>query len=397
LGAIDWDIQAGHHAGRFQLGISMYQPRFARLCLAFVVIALVGGCALPRSGPSRAELLAPEALAAAGAEVVLVDARVVGATAPATKMGFGPAFRTADLVPADVVNRGDVLTLQVFENLRDEPLLSGQGQRFSVLQQLEVDDEGLIFVPYAGRLQAAGKTLDALRLTIRAALDGQTPDPQVMLVREAGDGATVTVAGAVGAQGVYPIERSTRRLSSMLARAGGVGIPPEVALVRVLRGSAAGQVWLGDLYANADLDIALRPGDRVTVEQDRRAYVALGATGTQTRVPFDAGELTTIEALAQAGGLDSNLADPTGIFVLRTEPARTAGAVLGRTDITAPTQILYLVDLTSPQGLFDAARFAIRDRDVVYVTEAPYVQWRKALEVITGNAAVAARIETLGN
>ena len=71
--------------------------------------------------------------------------------------------------------------------------------------------------------------------------------------------------------------------------------------------------------------------------------------------------------------------------------------MLGRTDITAPTQILYLVDLTSPQGLFDAARFAIRDRDVVYVTEAPYVQWRKALDVITGNAAVAARIDTLGN
>ena len=134
----------------------------------------------------------------------------------------------------------------------------------------------------------------------------------------------------------------------------------------------------------------------VTVERDGRAYVALGATGTQTRVPFEAGDLTAIEALAQVGGLSSNYADPTGIFVLREEPAPTAAAVLGRSDVSGPQPIVYLVDLTSPQGLFDAARFAIRDGDLVYVTEAPYVQWRKALEVVTGNAAVAARIDALG-
>lgn len=374
----------------------MHQPPFARYLPAVLALSLIAGCAMPRSGPSRAELLAPEALASAGAEVVLVDARVVKATRPASTTGFGAAFRGAAPIASDVVSTGDVLTLQIFENLRDEPLLSGAGQRFSTLQQLEVGEDGRIFIPYAGRVQAAGQTLDQLREAIRAALDGQTPDPQVVLARKPGDGATVTVAGAVGAQGVYPIERPTRRLSAMLARAGGVRIPPEVAMVRVLRGSASGQVWLSDLYADPTLDIALRPGDRITIEQDRRAYVALGATGSQTRVPFDAGDLTAIEALAQAGGLDSNLADPTGIFVLRTEPAPVAAAILGR-EALAEAQILYLVDLTTPQGLFDAARFAIRDRDIVYVTEAPYVQWRKALEVITGNAATAARINALGN
>lgn len=373
----------------------MPMPAMSRLLALGAVIVLVQGCALPRSGPSRAELLSPEALAAAGAEVVLVDAKVIRATAPAASEGFPRALRDAPPFAPDIVSPGDVLTVQVFENLRDEPLLAGRGQRVAVLQELAVDSQGLIFVPYAGRLAAAGKTLEALRADIRAALDGQTPDPQVVLARKPGDGATVTVAGAVRTQGVYPIERSTGRLSAMLARAGGATVDPAVARVRVSRGTSMGQIWLADLYAKPALDIALRPGDRVTVERDGRAYVALGATGTQTRVPFEAGDLTAIEALAQAGGLSSNYADPTGIFVLREEPVQTASAVLGRS-AAGPQQILYLIDLTSPQGLFDAARFAIRDGDLVYVTEAPYVQWRKALEVVTGNAAVAARIEALG-
>ena len=38
----------------------------------------------------------------------------------------------------------------------------------------------------------------------------------------AGDGAAVSVLGDVGAQGVYPIERPTLKLTGMLARAGGV-------------------------------------------------------------------------------------------------------------------------------------------------------------------------------
>jgi polysaccharide export outer membrane protein len=368
-----------------------------RLGMAVLVLALVQGCALPRSGPSRAELLAPEALAASGAALVLVDERVIAATTTAAAEGFAPAFRDAAPLSPDVVNPGDVLTLQVFENLRDQPLLSSPGQRFSLLQELAVDSAGQIFVPYAGRLPAAGRSIEDLRADIRAALDGQTPDPQVMLNRKPGDGATVTIAGAVRNQGVYPIERSSGRLSAMLARAGGAVIDPAVAMVRVARGGASGQVWLADLYADPGLDIALRPGDRLIVEQDRRAYVALGATGTQTRVPFESGDLTAIEALAQAGGLDSTLADPTGLFVLRTEPARTAAAVLQGRAGAGPQQIVYLIDLTTPQGLFDAARFAIRDRDIVYVTEAPYVQWRKALEVITGNTVAAARLEALRN
>ena len=220
----------------------------------------------------------------------------------------------------------------MWENV-DTGLLAGVGQKVTALDQIQVDQSGQIFIPYAGRMDAMGKDPDTLRRDITAALEGQTPDPQVEVRRIAGDGATVSVLGAVSAQGVYPIEAPTRRLSAMIAQAGGVAILPDIALVRLQRGGRSGQIWLQDLYDNPALDVALRAGDRIIVEQDRRSFTALGASGDQARIPFTKRDMTAIEALGEAGGLDGQAADPTGVFVFRLELADVANRATGRTDL----------------------------------------------------------------
>ncbi len=107
-------------------------------------------------------------------------------------------------------------------------------------------------------------------------LEEQTPDPQVQVRRLAGDGATVSLVGAVGGQGVYPIERPTRTLAAMLAQAGGVTIDPEIAQVTVIRGNHTGKIWFQDLFSNPRFDIALRGGDRILVEEDTRVLHRAG-------------------------------------------------------------------------------------------------------------------------
>jgi polysaccharide biosynthesis/export protein len=228
-------------------------------------------------------------------------------------------------------------------------------------------------------------------------LDTQTPDPQVLVQRVAGDGATVSISGFAGAQGIIPIERPTRTLSTMLAKAGGVTIEPEVAIIRVTRGTKTGRVWLQDLNSNPQLDIALRAGDKIFVDRDTRAFTALGATGAQNRVPFTTQTLSAIEALATVGGLSSGTADPTGVFVFRNEPAAIANAVLGRKDLQGEQRMVYVLDLTQPTGMFEARDFLIRDGDTVYVTEAPFVQWNKTLSAITGTTGAANNLATVGN
>lgn len=366
------------------------------LALALLVVAL-GSCGLPRSGPNKKEIFAGSVLEKGDAFIVTVNSRVTRATAITPAIGFGASFRNAGLMGSDTLSPGDTLALTVFENVKDDPLLGNSGQRVSALEQVQVDGAGYIFVPYAGRIKAAGQTPEGLRRAITRKLDTQTPDPQVTVQRVAGDGATVSVSGMVGGQGVYPIERPTRTLSAMLARAGGVAIDPEVALVRVTRGRQTSKIWLEDLYSHPTLDIALRAGDRIVVERDKRAFVAMGATGSQNRVPFETQSLSAIEAIAQVGGLNTSLADPTGVFVFRNEPAEIANAVLGRSDLVGDQRMVYVLDLTQPTGMFEARDFLIRDEDTVYVTEAPFVQWQKTISAVTGTVGAADSLATAGN
>jgi polysaccharide biosynthesis/export protein len=366
--------------------------RTAKAVLLLVIVSSVASCGLPRSGPNKREIFAGSVLKEGDAFIVTVNSRVTRATAVVPAFGFGSNFRNAGLVGSDTLAPGDILGLTIFENVRDDPLLGNTGQRVSALTDVQVDGQGYIFVPYAGRIRAAGQTPEGLRLAITRKLDTQTPDPQVSVQRVAGDGTTVTIEGAASAQGVLPIERSTRTLSAMLAKAGGVTLDPEIAIVRVTRGSHTGKVWLTDLYENPGMDIALRPGDRIVVESDTRSFTALGATGAQNRVPFNTQNLSAIEAIATVGGLATSLADPTGVFVFRNEPAEIANIVLGRNDLVGDQRMVYVLDLTQPTGMFEARDFLIRDGDTVYVTEAPFVQWQKTLTAISGTTGAASGI-----
>ena len=255
------------------------------------------------------------------------------------------------------------------------------------MEDVQVDGSGFIFVPYAGRIRASGSTPEAIRRITTTKLAEQTPDPQVQVRRIAGDGATVSLIGAIGGQGVFPIERPTRTLSTMLANAGGVTVSPEIAQVTVLRGKQRGKIWFQDLYDHPELDIALRAGDRILVEEDSRAFTALGATGAQSLVPFEAQTLSALETIAQVGGLNAATADPKGVFVFRNEPAEIANVVMGRNDLQGAQRLVYVLDLTQPNGMFQARDFVIRDGDTLYVTEAPFTQWNKVIGALTGTAS----------
>tara|TARA_R110002110_G_scaffold132616_8_gene314398 strand:+ start:8765 stop:9820 length:1056 start_codon:yes stop_codon:yes gene_type:complete len=349
---------------------------------------------LPQAGPNKRQIFAGSVQNEGDAFVVSVNDRVTRATAVVPALGFSEDFKRASELGSDTIRPGDVLGITVYENV-DDPLLGVDGAPATALEEVQVDGAGFIFIPYAGRIKAAGNSPDAIRRIITTRLGEQTPDPQVEVRRAAGDGSTVSLVGGIGAQGVYPIERPTRTLSTMLARAGGVAIEPEIAQITIIRGTKRGKIWFQDLYEHPELDIALRAGDRILVEADTRAFTALGATGGQARVPFETQNLSALEGIAQVGGLNPGLADPTGVFVFRNEPQEVAAQVLGRSDLDGVQRMVYVLDLTQPNGMFMARDFVIRDGDTIYVTEAPFAQWSKVISAITGTAGSAASITSL--
>jgi len=376
--------------------VSVTLPRRTLLLGLSAVLLGTASCGLPRPGPNKREIFAGSVMRKGDAFVVTVDDHVARATAVQPALGFSSSFQNAGVVGSDTINPGDTLQLTIWENV-DDGLLAQKGTTATQLTEVQVDGAGYIFVPYAGKIKAAGNSPDALRKIITEKLDAQTPDPQVLIARAAGDGATVSVMGSVGGQGVYAIERPTRTLSSMIARAGGVTIKPEITKITVKRGGKQGTAWLTDLYKNPKMDIALRPGDVILVEEDTRAFTSLGATGAQARVPFETQTLSALEAIATVGGLSSNTADPKGVFVFRNEPAEIARVVLGRTDLVGDQRMVYVLNLTEPNGMFLARDFVIRDGDTVYVTEAPFVQWQKSLSALTGSATAASSLDSVAS
>lgn len=371
-----------------------YRMILKQALLGFLVFT-VAGCALPRSGPNKSEIYSGSVEKQGDVYIVDVNPAVVAATQRAPESGFPEAFIRAGRVGPDTIQPGDSISLTIYENV-DDGLFSSQGAAASNLAGLQVDGTGFIYIPYAGRIKAAGNSPERLRQIVTEKLAMQTPDPQVIVMRSPGPGGTITISGNAGAQGVFPIEASTRTLSGMLASAGGVGADPKVARITVVRGTRKGAIWYQDLFTTPSLDIALRAGDQIFVETDPRTFTAAGATGNSL-VPFPEAELSAMEALLLTGGLQSNLSDPTGVFVLRDEPAEIANRVLGRTDLTGTQRMAYVLNLTEPAGIFEARDFQIRDGDTIYVTEAPFVQWSKSIAAVTGTLGVANTFNSAAN
>jgi polysaccharide export outer membrane protein len=368
--------------------------RWARAIAMIAALAVMSSCGLPQVGSNKRQLYKGSVQKEGDAFIVSVNDRVTRATAVTKALGFSDSFKNAATLGSDTIRPGDVLGLTIWENV-DDGLLSNEGASATLLDEIQVDGSGFIFVPYAGRIRASGNTPEAIRRIITTKLAEQTPDPQVQVRRIAGDGSTVSLIGSIGGQGVFPIERPTRTLSTMLANAGGVTIAPDIAQVTVLRGKESGKIWFQDLYDHPELDIALRAGDRILVEGDTRSFTALGATGSQSLVPFESQSLSALEAIPQVGGLSPTSADPKGVFVLRNEPAEIANVVMGRNDLQGAQRLVYVLDLTQPNGMFQARDFAIRDGDTLYVTEAPFTQWTKVIGALTGTASSVQSLSSL--
>lgn len=376
-------------------GMRIAPATVVRTLVAAVALATtLAACTLPRSGPTANDIIRGSDQSKLGIHLVDVTPQVAEITRPVETTTIAPAFTDAGVLSPEAIRPGDAVSVRVWENV-DNGILAGVGQRASNLEALRVDQAGKIFVPYVGEVAASGKTPAQLRQDIAARLSSQTPDPQVEVVRIAGDGATVSVMGGVRNPGIFPIDTSTRRISAMLAKAGGVAIVPDVAQVRVERNGQIGKIWLQDLYDKPALDIALRPNDQIVVEEDRRSFTALGATSGQARVPFNKRDMSALEAIATAGGLDFRSADPTGVFVFRDESAEVANRVLGTSDLVGPQRMTYLIDLTRPEGVFAAREFVIHDEDTVYITEAPLASWSRVIAIATATASLGRTIDLI--
>ncbi len=370
--------------------------RLMRFCLALVAVSFVASCGLPRNGPNRDEVTAiPEESFGLTFEVVPVTPEVARITRVDETSGFDVSLATMREEPTQLIADGDIMSITVWENI-DEGLLNPQGIGASQLPNSVVDDRGMVFVPYVGLIRASGRTLNAVREEIQQKLAEKTLNPQVDIFPIDKAGRMVSVQGSVNAPGLYPIEKPTRTLLPMLARAGGISADPKTTRIRIRRGRLVGEISVQDLYDNPDNNIPVRTGDAIVAERDRRVFTALGAISGQQSVPFPERDVTVIRALGLVGGLVDSRADPTGVFIFREESPEIANRLVPGAGYTEPAKIVYVFDLTQPGSMFLAGDFMMRDDDTLYITTAPYVRWIKIMQAVSPIVGFGGSVRALG-
>jgi polysaccharide export outer membrane protein len=260
------------------------------------------------------------------------------------------------------------------------------GRPGTAIPDQPVGPDGAITIPYAGRVSAAGRTATELGRRIEALLGPIAIDPQALVIVRRGAGSMVTVAGE-GIEGRrVPLAPGGTRLLEVIAAAGGATTPVHETFVRLTRDGVSATAPLAELVANPDQNIFARPGDVLILSRAPQTLSVFGAAGRNASITFGTERLSLSEALAKAGGLPDQRADPGAIFVMRHEPAELARALDQPVAASAPpglSPVVYRLDLADAKSYLLAERFPVQDRDIIFVAEAKAVPITRALRVLS--------------
>lgn len=376
-----------------------------RPMLAFLLAGLAGACTtLGAAGPSSGQVRKAEGADFGNTQVALIDLDPVSyKRVAAFEKSLGLVQRLGEGSAGEVlIGPGDVLDIAMWE-APPAVLFGGGGvipgldagaQNRAVVQQV-VDGSGRISVPFAGLIEAGGRTPAAIERAIVDRLTGRANDPQVSVRLSLNDSRNVTVLGEVAASRRVPLGPRGERLLDIIASAGGPRAPVHQTTVQVSRGGASATMALEAIIAQPSQNIRMRPEDVVTVLHQPYSFIAMGAVANSAEIPFEGRGISLAQALARVGGLRDNQANIRGVFVFRLEqpealdPMRSA-ATQALEDGRVP--VIYRLNLSDARGFFMAQEFQIRDQDVVYVSTAPGAELREFLSTVTSLAFSAIAI-----
>jgi len=209
----------------------------------------------------------------------------------------------------------------------------------------------------------------------------------VRLVRSAGD--NVTVVGDVATNSRVPLTPRGERLLEVLAAAGGVKQAIGKTTIQITRDGRVVSLPLELVIRDPAQNIRLQANDVVTALYQPYSFTSLGASGVNAEVPFEATGITLAQALGRIGGLRDERADVRGVFIFRLEdPAALDPAVAASARRTPDGRIpvIYRVDMSNPATFFVAQSFPIRNKDVVFISNAPLADLQKFVSIVSSMA-----------
>ncbi len=309
--------------------------------------------------------------------------RVLGRYTPRLSSAF------ADRTPPKAFRFGigDIVSVTIFEAAAGGLFTSENGVRagnFVTIPNQAVDEKGNIAVPYAGSIPAKGRTPPEIQNDITDRLKARALEPQVVVALAQQNTSLISVLGDVRSAGRFPASPSGERILDDIARAGGPANQGYDVWVSLERKGHRASVPFGALMYEPSNNIYVLPDDVIYVFNQPQTFVAFGAAGNQGQFKFDAWRLSLAEAVAKQGGLNDFLADPASVFIYRGETREVAKQIgVDVSKFQGPIiPVIYMVNLRDPSGYFLAQTFEMRNKDVIYTSNAGAVETTKFLTFI---------------
>lgn len=365
---------------------NLFPLRLPALSMLLPLAALIAGCAaIPSSGPTGRELRSQISSDLATVPISLVPVKTMGdlPVAVQTVAVFRDDYTPP--APTELVGPGDVIEIAVYET--GIALFGGggapsaaasagglsPGARAERFPPFRVSDKGSINFPYVGEIAVAGRTTDQIEAQLKRELRGKSQNPQVLVSIAQGVTNSIIIGGDVRNPGRLVLPTNRELLSDVIALAGGSTGDLKDILVRIQRRDARGDFRLSDILAEPAQDIRIFPSDRILLVRAPQSFSVLGASGRSDQIAFNAPRLSLIEAVAQAGGANANAGDPRAIFVFRLTTGADGAEV--------PT--VYHFNMMEASSFILAQRFAMHDKDVLYVGNAEANQPTKLVQIIS--------------
>ena len=367
-------------------------------CFFCPILLALSGCSafpswLPSSGPGLSQVLEQEQVVSPIPVVEVTDS-VARQILVAHRADSFEATFSAKTTSGYVVGAGDVLDVSIWEAPPAVLIGAAAGTGLTSAQQITLPEQivnvdGFINVPFADAVRVAGKTPQQIEVEIAGRLANKANQPQVLVrvIRNATQ--NVTVVGEVATSRRMPITAMGERLLDAVAAAGGVRQPVGKITIQLSRGGQVLSMPLDSVIRDPKQNVRLQPGDVVTALFQNQSFTALGATVKNAEIEFEAKGISLAQALGRMAGVRDNQADARGLFIFRFEEAEAALAVAeaasgGVMTVTPEGRVplLYRVNLKDPGAFLVAQNFMMKDKDVVYVANAPAAELQKFLNIL---------------
>jgi polysaccharide biosynthesis/export protein len=373
------------------------------LLAATIAALLLGGCASSggskgwnaAQGPSRSEVLkSPKNANLEGIQIVDVNSDIAKKLFDMQKQAlFSEVFGQSNKTASTIIRAGDVVEVSVWEappatlfgGGAVDPSLAPSTTRVTTFPNQMVDDNGAINIPFAGRVPAAGRSANQVEKEILKRLAGKANQPQILVRMIQNNSANVTIVGEVAKSTRMPLTPGKERLLDALAAAGGSRQPIDKVTLQLTRGNKVQALPLDTIIRDPKQNIVLQPGDVLTTLFQPLSFTALGATGKNEEINFEAKGISLAQALGRMGGLQDSRSDARGVFIFRLEEPSAVNVNPDKPLMTTPdgkVPVVYRVDLKDPATFFAAQSFPIKNGDVIYVSNSPSAEFGKFLNTI---------------